>query len=176
MNKPNKINIILMAIIAMFVSVSCEKDLYEDLINQDKQIKIKQISLEKFNLKMSQAKNNLEMQKFMVSSKSSNFNSRTESNSKFEIYTDDIKEITQGDYSSYTMYMKTPDATNNIYNITIEEVGDYSNFFITKYKPTTYWLENKDQPYEGEIITYRESNTNHIGGNKLQEYLDFMVS
>ncbi|UGS24285.1 hypothetical protein [Flavobacterium channae] len=155
---------------------SCEKDLYDDVIqqNQNKQINIKQISLEKFNLRMRQMKNKPDIERFMVSSKNSFLQNRTESTSGFEIVTDDIKEITQGDYTSYTMYVKTSDTTNNIYNITIEEVDGYTTFFITKYIPDTNWLENKDQPFEGEIITFREPNTNSDGTVSLQEYMELI--
>ena len=131
MNKLKKIKLFLLAIIAIFTIVACEKDLYEDAINQDKEINIKQISLEKFNSKMRQMKNKPEIERFMVSSRNGSALSRTESTSEFEIITDDIKEITQGDYTSYTMYLKTPDTTNNIYNITIEEIDGNSSFFIT---------------------------------------------
>ncbi len=174
MKKLKKIKLFLLAIIAIFVIVACDKDLYEEAINQDKEINIKQISLEKFNSKMRQMKNKPEIERFMVSSRNGSALSRTESTSEFEIITDDIKEITQGDYTSYTMYLKTPDTTNNIYNITIEEIDGNSSFFITKYIPKTYWLENKNLPFDGEIITYRESNTNSSGANTLQEYLDLI--
>jgi hypothetical protein len=174
MKKLKKIKLFLLAIIAIFVIVACDKDLYEEAINQDKEINIKQISLEKFNSKMRQMKNKPEIERFMVSSRNGSALSRTERTSEFEIITDDIKEITQGDYTSYTMYLKTPDTTNNIYNITIEEIDGNSSFFITKYIPKTYWLENKNIPFDGEIITYRESNTNSSGANTLQEYLDLI--
>lgn len=174
MNKLKKIKQLLIALTAILTIVACEKDLCEDVINQDKQISIKQISLEKFNSKMRQTKNKPDIERFMVSSKNSSVLSRTENTSEFEIITDDIKEITQGDYTSYTMYVKTSDTSNNIYNITIEEVDGYTTFFITKYIPNTNWLENKDQPFNGEIITFRESNTNSGGAVSLQEYLDLI--
>lgn len=162
----------LVTIVALIYS--CEKDLYEDAINYDKQINIKQISLDKFNSKMRQMKNKPDIERFMVSSKNSSVLSRTENTSEFKIITDDIKEITQGDYTSYTMYVKTSDTTNNIYNITIEEVDGYTTFFITKYIPNTNWLENKDQPFDGEVITFREPNTNSDGTVSLQEYMELI--
>ncbi len=174
MNKLKKIKLFLIALIAIFTIVACEKDLYDGAIQQEKQINIKPISLEKFNSKMRQMKNKPEIVRFMVSSKNSSLLSRTESTSEFEIITDDIKEITQANYTSYTLFLKTPDTTNNIYNITIEEIEGHSSFFITKYIPTTYWQENKELPFEGEIITFRESNTNSSGANTLQEYLDLI--
>jgi hypothetical protein len=166
--------LLLISLSLLLLFSSCEKDLYDDIINQDKQINIKQISLEKFNSKMRQMKNKPDIERFMVSSKNSSVLNRTESTSDFEIKTDDIKEITQGDYTSYTMYVKTLDTTNSIYNITIEEVNSYTTFFITKYIPSTYWLENKNLPYDGEIITFREPNINSDGAVSLQEYMDLI--
>lgn len=138
---------------------SCEKDLYEDTIqqNQDKQINIKQISLEQFNSKLIQMKHKPEIEGFMVSSNSNSFQNRASSGSEFEIITDDIKEITQGDYTSYTMYVKTPDTTNSIYNITIEEVNDNTSVFLTKYEPSNNWTITSNRNFEGNIITYRIS-------------------
>ena len=138
---------------------SCEKDLYEDGIqqNQDKQINIKQISLEQFNSKLIQMKHKPEIEGFMVSSNSNSIQSRALSGSEFEIITDDIKEITQGDYTSYTMYVKTPDTTNSIYNITIEEVNDNTSVFLTKYEPSNNWTITSNRNFEGNIITYRIS-------------------
>ena len=138
---------------------SCEKDLYEDAIqqNHDKQINIKQISLEQFNSKLIQMKHKPEIEGFMVSSNSNSFQSRALSGSEFEIITDDIKEITQGDYTSYTMYVKTPDTTNSIYNITIEEVNDNTSVFLTKYEPSNNWTITSTRNFEGNIITYRIS-------------------
>ena len=69
----------------------------------------------------------------------------------------DIKEITQGDYTSYTMYVKTPDTTNSIYNITIEEVNDNTSVFLTKYEPSNNWTITSTRNFEGNIITYRIS-------------------
>jgi hypothetical protein len=157
MNKLKKIKLFLVAIVVIFVTVACEKDLYENIINQDKQINIKPISLEKFNSKMRQLKNKPEIERFMVSSENNLALSRAESTSGFEIITDDIKEITQGDYTSYTLYVKTPDTTKSIYNITIEEVNNTTLLFLTKYEPTNNWKITSNRNFEGNIKTYRIS-------------------
>lgn len=161
MKKLKKINLFSIALIAIFTLIACEKDLYEDAIqqNQDKQINIKQISLEQFNSKLVQMKNKPEIEGFMVSSNSNSFQNRASNGSEFEIITDDIKEITQGDYTSYTMYVKTPDTTNSIYNITIEEVNDNTSLFLTKYKPSNNWTITSNRNFEGNVITYRISGT-----------------
>ena len=167
---------ITLLFITLILLGSCEKDLYDDLINQNsnKAISIKPISLEKFHEKLMKMKNKPEIERFMISTKNSSRQNRTGSTSEFEIITDEIKEITQGDYTSYTMYIITPDTTSNIYNITIEEIDGYSSFFITKYTPSTYWLENKDQPFDGNITTYRLAPSNTGGTNTLQEFLEMI--
>ena len=159
MKKLKKIKQLLIALTAIFTIIACEKDLYEDAIqqNHDKQINIKQISLEQFNSKLIQMKHKPEIEGFMVSSNSNSIQSRALSGSEFEIITDDIKEITQGDYTSYTMYVKTPDTTNSIYNITIEEVNDNTSVFLTKYEPSNNWTITSTRNFEGNIITYRIS-------------------
>lgn len=161
MKKLKKIKLFSIALIAIFTLIACEKDLYEDAIQQnlDKQINIKQISLEQFNSKLVQMKNKPEIEGFMVSSNSISFQNRASSGSEFEIITDDIKEITQGDYTSHTMYVKTPDTTNSIYNITIEEVNDNTSLFLTKYKPSNNWTITSNRNFEGNVITYRISGT-----------------
>lgn len=51
--------------------------------------------------------------------------------------------------------MLTPDTTNNIYNITIEEVNDNTSLFLTKYEPTNNWTITSNQNFEGNITTFR---------------------
>ena len=51
------------------------------------------------------------------------------------IYTDIVKKITQGDYTSYTMLIESlDDDPNTFYNITIEEKNDATGMFVTQYK------------------------------------------
>ncbi len=64
------------------------------------------------------------------------------------IETDIIKQVTLGDYTSYTMKIVDQDSLV-FYNLTIEYKNGESDMFITKYTPTEYWLNNKDQPFEG---------------------------
>ncbi len=59
------------------------------------------------------------------------------SNGKSDIivYTDIVKKITQGDYTSYTMLIESlDDDPNTFYNITIEEKNDTTGMFVTQYK------------------------------------------
>ncbi len=104
------------------------------------------------------------------------------------IYTDDVKEVTSSDYTSYTMRMATPDAdSTKFYNITFEDKSGTSGVFVTKYIPTEQWLTNKEQAFEGSAKTYRitddithviddadggNSNGGIINGGTSNEYPD----
>ncbi|PKP18234.1 MAG: hypothetical protein CVU07_02435, partial [Bacteroidetes bacterium HGW-Bacteroidetes-23] len=81
---------------------------------------------------------------------------RSGDDSEIEIFTDVIKEITSGTYKSYTMYIKTSDTiASRFYNLTLEEKEGNTDAFITKYSPTENWLNDKNQPFEGGITTFR---------------------
>lgn len=81
---------------------------------------------------------------------------RSGDDSEIEIFTDVIKEITSGTYKSYTMYIKTSDTiASKFYNLTLEEKEGNTAAFITKYSPTENWLNDKNQPFDGGITTFR---------------------
>lgn len=67
-----------------------------------------------------------------------------------------VKEITQGDYTSYTMLIEPIDITSTtFYNLTIEEKDEITKMFITKYKPTPEWINNPNIAFGGEVTTFR---------------------
>ncbi len=72
------------------------------------------------------------------------------------IYTDEIKEVTLGNYTSYTMRMAFPSTdSTKFYNITVEDKNGESGMFVTKYTPTQDWLDDKSKAYKGDIQTKR---------------------
>ncbi|MDA9339447.1 hypothetical protein N9Q68_00590 [Polaribacter sp.] len=72
------------------------------------------------------------------------------------IFTDDIKEVTLDNYTSYTMRIVNPDnETDTFYNLTIEDKNGASDLFVTKYDPTENWLNDTKQPFEGSLTTMR---------------------
>ncbi|WP_026703561.1 hypothetical protein [Flavobacterium soli] len=78
------------------------------------------------------------------------------SSTSIVIISEVVKEIKQGDYTSYTMLIEPKDITSNIfYNLTIEEVNGTTKMFITKYAPTEGWLEANHLPFEGQVTTFR---------------------
>jgi DNA-binding GntR family transcriptional regulator len=69
------------------------------------------------------------------------------------IVTDLIKQVTLGDYTSYTMEIVNQKDTIVFYNLTIEYKNGESSMFVTKYIPDEYWLNNKDELYSGGIFS-----------------------
>lgn len=83
------------------------------------------------------------------------------------IYTDEIKKITLGDYTSYTMRVSKADnnqakESTTFYNLTIEEKNGESNIFATKYVPTQSWLNNTNQPFLGSINSMDASDLTDV--------------
>ena len=142
-----------------------------------KDFKVNNISSEKLNEKLNRTKNKSDLRRFMVSSKNNLQQSKITSESGIVIETDNIKEITQGYYASYTMLLKIPNTNSQtFYNITIEVKNNTSTFFITGYFPTENWKENPSQKYEGQITTFRILGSG--GGsssNILQEYVEDII-
>lgn len=142
-----------------------------------KDFKVNNISSEKLNEKLNRTKNKSDLRRFMVSSKNNLQQSKITSESGIVIETDNIKEITQGYYASYTMLLKIPNTNSQtFYNITIEVKNNTSTFFITGYFPSENWKENPSQKYEGQITTFRILGSG--GGsssNILQEYVEDII-
>lgn len=72
------------------------------------------------------------------------------------IFTDVIKEVIAGDYSSYTMLIALPNSSDSVfYNLTIESKNGEASMFVTKYEPTQEWLDDKSKAFEGNVSTRR---------------------
>ena len=76
------------------------------------------------------------------------------------------------------MRMATPETdSTSFYNVTIEDDNGVTEMYVIKYTPEETWLDNKDQPYEGNITTARVNNFTHIlpddqGGGAGEDYGD----
>lgn len=167
----------LATLIGIFL-ISCESDL-ESRTNiasekqqQNSNFNLREVTLEEISTKFNPIKEKFKLGKHLKSKKDAFVTTqfRTGDDSEIIIYTDNIKEITQNDYTSYTMYMQIPGSLpNNFYNITIEEQNGETSLFVTKYTTTNNWLENQTQPFEGEITTFRlEGGTS----SSTNEFLD----
>lgn len=70
------------------------------------------------------------------------------------VYTDVIKEVTLGDYKSYTMKIASEtNQSSKFYNLTLEDKNGQPDMFVTQYTPTQNWLNNQNQVFEGNITT-----------------------
>lgn len=156
MKKKIKILTKLLLFTIIFTFLGCE--VQEELVVNSKtptDFKINSVSIEELNEKLNTTKNKSDLNRFMVSSKNNLQQSKITTESGIVIETDNIKEITQGDYLSYTMLLKIPNANSAaFYNITIEVRDNIASFFITGYLPTANWKNNPSQKYEGQIVTF----------------------
>ncbi|UPQ80072.1 AHH domain-containing protein [Flavobacterium azooxidireducens] len=155
----NNFNLLLGIIATFLLFISCDKDFYEDVElqkNNLESIDVKTITYDEFKRKLKSLENKPAVKMIINNTNSTNHYARSEDDSDIEIFTDVIKEITSGTYKSYTMYIKTSDTiASKFYNLTLEEKEGNTAAFITKYSPTENWLNDKNQPFEGDIRTFR---------------------
>ena len=80
------------------------------------------------------------------------------------IYTDEIKEITLGNYTSYTMRIVNPENENSkFHNLTIEDKNGQSDMFVTKYEPSENWLNDTSKSFEGSASRISMNDLTHEG-------------
>jgi hypothetical protein len=133
----------------------------------EKDLKFKRISYDEFNQKTAFFKNKPNFDG-MVLENGKIYARENSKNSEYIIYTDKISEIITDDYISYTMLLKTPKSSENIFfNIIFEIKNDITSIFIVKYS------KSKNGAFEHNITTYRSSEENYNNGaNILQMYID----
>ncbi|MFV5687457.1 hypothetical protein ACM55M_02390 [Flavobacterium sp. ZT3R25] len=121
-----------LSLIIMMTFLSCEKDLYEDAIQQKKELNTNTVSLrelsKKDNEKLFKAVDNLNL-------KNENILSKKRYNKKSDFYFDDTngKEIISVDgHKSYTFQIYNKDANKKIENVlfTENENGEYDVFKV----------------------------------------------
>ena len=135
-----KLGILLFGI-AIFV-IACEKDNFTEektleTLTEELPISIKSISLSEVGETFNTLKNKYQLDNHFGRQQTGNTQHRAadeQENSGIIIYTDNVKEIIQGDYISYTMLIKSLDLDpETFYNITIEEKNDVEGMFVTQY-------------------------------------------
>ncbi|UPQ78074.1 SprT-like domain-containing protein [Flavobacterium azooxidireducens] len=153
------LKLLFLFIATILLFTSCDKDFYEDVElqkNNLESIDVKTITYDEFKRKLKSVENKPTVKMIMNNTNSIRHFARSGDDSEIEIFTDVIKEITSGTYKSYTMYIKTSDTiASKFYNLTLEEKEGNTAAFITKYSPTENWLNDKNQPFEGDIRTFR---------------------
>lgn len=159
-------SLILLLICITFVRCSLEEDFTKErtkITIQD--IKMKHITYKEFNRKTQFVKNKPNIGTMV----SQNIHARTTADSSYyTIYTDKITEISKDNYTSYTMLLKTPDTTKNVYyNIVFEVRNETITVFIVKYTKSDNGLLKET------ITTFRyTSGDTSRGPNEFQQYIE----
>lgn len=141
---------LLLCLVPLLVYLACQKD---DAVTteQSTQQKVPKIETISYDDSKNTIFNNLKNRYNLENHKASALQSKSTTDTLgLIIETDIIKQVTLGDYTSYTMKIVDQDSVV-FYNLTIEYKNGESDMFITKYTPTEYWLNNKDQPFEGTV-------------------------
>ncbi len=168
----NKFLIAILCLGLLTVYYACEKD---DALVKEEQVAdspttqitptIKTVSYEDAGETFNRLKNQYQLDGFLDTSLESNVFSRSTLDTLgITIYTDNIKEVTAGDYTSYTMLIATPSTTESkFYNLTIEDKDGEAGMFVTKYVPTQAWLDDKNKAFEGSISTQSKDSFTTVG-------------
>ncbi|MBV7267942.1 hypothetical protein [Winogradskyella luteola] len=137
-----KLNILLFGI--TFILTTCEKDNFheeETLEATDGQrpISIKTIDITEAGETFDHLKDKLQLKNHLGIQHLGNTQQKNGTGTghvhNIIIYTDEVREITQGDYTSYTMKIASlDDDPNTFYNITIEDKNGTEGMFVTQYK------------------------------------------
>jgi len=135
---------------------SCQKD---DAVTKEEQTSevtkpvFKTLSYETTDATFNRLKDEVKITKYLKTPHSSSLQGKSMQDTLgLTIATDIIKQVTLGDYTSYTMKIVHQSDSTVFYNLTIEDKNGVSGIFITKFTPTEYWLNNKDKPYEGDVV------------------------
>jgi hypothetical protein len=146
-------------LICIFIIVnSCQEDdtVYEKT-NSNLEPVVKTLSYDDVGETFVRLKTDLKIEKNLEHSFNRNLLSKSMDTLGLTLDTDVIKEVTIGDYTSYTMRIMDIDSLV-FYNLTIEEKNGEYNMFATKYEPTQEWLNDQTQLYVGTMSS-RKVNT-----------------
>ena len=117
---------------------------------------IKTLSYKEAGETFNRLKNELKIEKHLKIPETSNLQARTIKDTLgFLIETDLIKQVTLGEYKSYTMKLVKEIEGNIFFNLTIEDKNGESSMFMTCYIPSSYWVNNKDEAFQGVIVSRR---------------------
>ncbi len=156
-----------LALLVLIFFYSCQvEELSEETNSENKKtelpINIKTLSYGELGEKFKHLEQKQGLNKFK---KAKEFKTTSSADGSIVIYTESVKEITQGDYTSYTMYITTPNSTEDVfYNLTVEEQNGKTGAFITRYVPTEDWVMGESS-FTGEVSTQRSSFTQAFEDN-----------
>lgn len=155
-------------LVSLFISCSLEENFVKNktaISLQD--IKTKQINYSDFSRKTQYVKNKPDISPMISENQMARLAADT---SDYVIYSDRIIETIFNDYTSYTMLLKTPNTTKNVYyNIVLEVRNNTTEVLILKYTKTESGV------LEETITAFRSpvDDTPPSGGSiELKEFID----
>ena len=153
-----KISLLLLILFSILL-VSCEAESYvvekkpEAISLQD--LKFRTVPFNQVGSKFNQISQELELNKHLVGLvKNNGLQQREATVNGIEIIDGLVNEITNGEYTSYTMLIKSEETTNKFYNLVIERIGQLTKLAVVKYEPTEQWMLTKGE-FKGEVTTFR---------------------
>lgn len=153
---------------------NCEKEeVYFDTEQKHVQIEpiVRTLTQDNAGVIFNQITHQLKVDKYLKKSRETNSSAKTSQDTLgITIYTDVIKEVTIGDYTSYTMSVASPNPDDSkFYNITLESKNGVPDVFMTKYVPTQNWLNNANSTFEGNISTHRSNDLTDVFDDNLND-------
>lgn len=147
---------ILFLLAALLASCDAEEMYLKEKNSNNGEPVIKTLSYKEAGETFNRLKNELKIEKHLKTPESSNLQARTIKDTLgFLIETDLIKQVTLGEYKSYTMKLVKEIEGNIFFNLTIENKNGESSMFMTCYIPSSYWVNNKDEAFQGVIVSRR---------------------
>lgn len=157
---------ILLFLVSLFISCSPEENFIKNknaISIQD--IKTKHINYNDFSRKTQFVKNKPDISPMISENQMGRLAADT---SDYVIYSDKIIEAIYNDYTSYTMLLKTPNTTKNVYyNIVLEVRNNNTEVLILKY------TKSESGILEETITAFRSSEDFPSGGSiDLKKYIE----
>lgn len=146
---------LLLGIIIVFFS--CQKENIDNLDAEHYQEKkLNTISLEELNSKIQHSKKFIGLSSYFdvnLDFKDSQSQLKLNDSSEAHILTDEISMITREDITFYTFKIQTHSDGYEFYNlvVTVDDLGEIGNLHILEYLPSDFWLQNMEQPFNGEV-------------------------
>ncbi len=147
---------ILFLLATLLASCDAEEMYLKESKSNNGEPVIKTLSYKEAGETFNRLKNELKIEKHLKIPETSNLQARTIKDTLgFLIETDLIKQVTLGEYKSYTMKLVKEIEGNIFFNLTIEDKNGESSMFMTCYIPSSYWVNNKDEAFQGVIVSRR---------------------
>jgi len=171
----NLLKIVTLSFGVSLFMINCEKnslkddDIIEDVIASQHDISISSTSFLQPDELLTSLRNVYDIDSHIGVKSSGNTQARLSGDkSGIVIYSDVVKKITLGDYTSYTMLIESiDDDLNTFYNITIEEENGDTSMFVTQYKSVSQAQSSKNTFGKLSAISELQVSTRTI--NYLEE-------